>query len=849
MKKRLHLFLALMLAVTMCCQPVYGAKSVKNVSSEEPAQAAEEVSDTAGTETGTEPAEGVSEVQEPTEPAEPATLEPASETQGTQSEEQPEAGASTITVPTETVTVSSDVKIADFYHGQTVTLKGSIDSAVTIKRIEVGIVSDKTANWVTGCKYDNKSMNKTSFQLSAAQSSINFSSLAVGEYHYRIWVHLSNGEITKVVDQPFNVLDKTAQFTFTDVLAPGNYSLGHDFTIGGLITGDLGISRVEIGVVSDKTKDWVSGHKYDNKSVNADTFDVSKAAGSMKFETLAVGKYYYRIWVHSPGGDHQKLIDKAFTVTAATAEFQLEDAKIPEDFYQGKMPEITGQIVCDVKLSRVECGIVDPATKDWVSTCKYDNKTVNAKSLDLAKANEKLKFDELKPGKYIYRIWAHSSNGKVQKLYDEEIVVKEPTVITSYNVPEKMYDGKDIDLNGTVSSQHKIKRIEIGVVNDATNNWVEGCKYDSSSVGAKTFDVSKADASIAFDELSVGNYHYRMWVHHENGYIQKVLDEPFTVKSLFTLTNVSSPTRINFGQGFAVKGTITTAYPDILIKRIEVGIVDDDTADWIYDYKYDNTSVNSNTFDLSVADSTVAFSKLDTGSYHYRIWVHTDNGEIRKVKDVSFKVVKANANLQGIDVSYAQGSINWSKVAKDSKVDFAIIRLGYRGRSNGALTLDSWYKTNIKGANNNGIPAGVYFFTQAKTYAEGKAEADFVIDNIQGYKITLPIVIDTEASGASNNSGRADKLTKAQRTQAVKGFCDEIRARGYEPMIYASTSWLNNKLDMSQLSNNKVWVAQYYTTVTYGGSYVCWQYTSSGSVSGISGRVDMNYWYGSSNFR
>ena len=105
----------------------------------------------------------------------------------------------------------------------------------------------------------------------------------------------------------------------------------------------------------------------------------------------------------------------------------------------------------------------------------------------------------------------------------------------------------------------------------------------------------------------------------------------------------------------------------------------------------------------------------------------------------------------------------------------------------------------------------------------------------------MPVVIDTE----STPNGRHNKISVSTRTSVIKTFCDRIKASGYTPMIYASTSWLNNQLNMSALSNYLVWVAQYYYKVTYEGAYSCWQYTSSGKVNGISGNVDMDYWYGS----
>ena len=207
-------------------------------------------------------------------------------------------------------------------------------------------------------------------------------------------------------------------------------------------------------------------------------------------------------------------------------------------------------------------------------------------------------------------------------------------------------------------------------------------------------------------------------------------------------------------------------------------------------------------------------------------------------RKASFKItVPATKKvLKGIDVSTWQYTIDWAKV-KSSGIDFAIIRVGFRGSSNGKLVLDNRYKQNIQGAKSVGLKVGVYFFTQAKTYQEGVEEARFVYNQIKGYHMDLPVTIDTEYL-----NGRTNKLTRQQRTQAVKGFCEEMKRLGYTPMIYASLSWFDNKLDMSQLPY-KVWVAQWASKCQYPGKVQCWQYTSDGRVNGINGRVDLDYWY------
>lgn len=197
-----------------------------------------------------------------------------------------------------------------------------------------------------------------------------------------------------------------------------------------------------------------------------------------------------------------------------------------------------------------------------------------------------------------------------------------------------------------------------------------------------------------------------------------------------------------------------------------------------------------------------------------------------------------NSGARGIDVSKWQGKIDWEAVAA-SGIDFAIIRVGYRGSSTGALIEDPYFKTNIAGATKAGIKVGVYFFTQAITEAEAVEEASMALSLVSGYKLTYPIFIDTEeASG-----GRANGLDKATRTAVVKAFCRTIQNAGRKAGVYASGSWYKTKLNASELNNYFIWVAQYNTTCTYTGKYDMWQYSSKGSVSGIKGNVDMNISY------
>lgn len=192
---------------------------------------------------------------------------------------------------------------------------------------------------------------------------------------------------------------------------------------------------------------------------------------------------------------------------------------------------------------------------------------------------------------------------------------------------------------------------------------------------------------------------------------------------------------------------------------------------------------------------------------------------------------------QGIDVSSFQGEIDWQRVKEDG-IEFAIIRLGYRGYGTGRIMLDDYYEANIQGALDAGLEVGVYFFSQAVSEEEAVEEAQVVLEHIRNYNLTYPIIYDAEE--IPSDTARTDGLTVRQLTDNAIAFCEYIEAAGYPSMIYSNKRWLLTKLDLERLTDYDIWFAGYINIPEYPYDFKMWQYTESGTVDGIEGNVDMN---------
>lgn len=188
----------------------------------------------------------------------------------------------------------------------------------------------------------------------------------------------------------------------------------------------------------------------------------------------------------------------------------------------------------------------------------------------------------------------------------------------------------------------------------------------------------------------------------------------------------------------------------------------------------------------------------------------------------------------GIDVSYAQGVVDWEKV-KNSGIDFAIIRIGFC-YNDGTLKEDAQFKNNIENAIKAGMDVGIYLYSYAIDAKAARKAAQAVIEKVKPYQLTYPIAFDIEYESIYTAAGK-----KANNTSICMAFLDEVEKAGYYAMLYCSKDFIDSYLLPENLEKYDKWIAQYSNQCTSKHKFGIWQYTSTARVAGVNGNVDKNY--------
>ncbi len=195
------------------------------------------------------------------------------------------------------------------------------------------------------------------------------------------------------------------------------------------------------------------------------------------------------------------------------------------------------------------------------------------------------------------------------------------------------------------------------------------------------------------------------------------------------------------------------------------------------------------------------------------------------------------ASFFGVDISKEEGYVDFNELKK-AGVEYVMIRVGARGYGNGQLVEDEYFRDNMKRAGDAGLEIGVYFFSQAISVEEAIEEADYVLEKINGYEVSYPIVFDMEY--VQNDTARVENLDREEKTDIAIAFMSHINEAGYKSALFGNKEWLLKKLNISVLEDYDIWLSQAKELPDYPYRFTMWQYSTTSTIEGIAGNANLN---------
>jgi len=309
-----------------------------------------------------------------------------------------------------------------------------------------------------------------------------------------------------------------------------------------------------------------------------------------------------------------------------------------------------------------------------------------------------------------------------------------------------------------------------------------------------------------------------------------IKNKPRTYKFTIKVVDLDAP-KIFSGDSFTVKVGYEKKLTDVLLSGDDI----DDNPKREIIGEYDVNTPGEYNLTYSITDSSGNRTQKDFILYVKEETKDKEKEEKKIEIDEILEKHKTENTKIGIDVSKWNEEVDWEKV-KNAGVEFVIIRMGYQTKYDGEYVIDPYFISNIEGAEAVGLPVGIYFYSYAKNVNQAKEQAEWVRDNLENYKIDLPVAFDWESWNSFNTTGMSfNTLNKAANV-----FLDTLSDAGYKGMLYGSKTYLEK---IWYPTKYEIWLAQYSTKATYNGEYLIWQMTENGKVDGIKGDVDINVMY------
>ncbi len=523
--------------------------------------------------------------------------------------------------------------------------------------------------------------------------------------------------------------------------------------------------------------------------------------------------------------DSDRWIEAIEETEEETVDFEYEEKDLEETMTVNVNMKLTSvQKDLKIKFVNYDTGKLIPSVPFEVSITDSTGTSKNYKDDDM---DGIIYLKEMVPGKaYVTMMVLSGEKGLAFNTAPQTVTIKDKIEYTKIDVAEEVKTESEVNAAVEDTAQQTVVEAEL----KDTVEWVASSKTEVDSESS----YEKVERDTILDPSETAKAFIRMTASVSE-------NQPTT--SPETTTPESSTTTEE----------TTEEEDEDSPKNDKVSLLKDKSGNQMYLKNSDGEYVEAKYADY-YNDKVTFYRKVQSAEYKYTGWQNLDGKTYFFTKDGdkvtgeqiiqgakhtfdSDGVLQTGSGIMGIDVSKWNGNIDWNAV-KNSGVSYVIIRCGYRGSTTGALIEDPKFKSNIQGALNAGLKVGVYFFSQAVNEVEAVEEASMTIGLIKKYNISYPVFLDVEPSG-----GRADGIDRGTRTQVIKAYCETIRNSGYTAGVYANKTWLESYINTSELGNYKIWLAQYNTAPTYGGRYDMWQYSSKGSVAGISGHTDMNLSY------
>lgn len=240
-----------------------------------------------------------------------------------------------------------------------------------------------------------------------------------------------------------------------------------------------------------------------------------------------------------------------------------------------------------------------------------------------------------------------------------------------------------------------------------------------------------------------------------------------------------------------------------------------------------------NVTNVYVPERKISAGKVAMNSYN------TDNFRIDNGFMAYFDEEGNKISHLGVDLSYHNGTVDWGAL-KAAGCEFVMLRIGYRGYTEGGLVKDEKFDEYLAGAKEAGINVGVYFFTQSVSVEEAEEEAEYVIELLDGITLEYPVAYDTEDVTDDSARTNTEEISDVLRSQMCIAFCEKIKENGYYPIIYASENWMRRDMELEMLSEYEFWAPQYRSENDFLYDFTIWQYTEEGNIPGIKGEVDLD---------